>query len=47
MVPGFSLRAASSGCIRLINQDIIDLYARTATGTEVRVLTPGFRARVA
>ena len=29
---------ASSGCIRMINQDAIDLYARVNLGTEVRVL---------
>jgi lipoprotein-anchoring transpeptidase ErfK/SrfK len=28
----------SSGCIRMINQDVIDLYARTAVGAEVVVL---------
>lgn len=31
-------RAMSSGCIRLFNQDIIDLYERTPTGTRVFVL---------
>jgi lipoprotein-anchoring transpeptidase ErfK/SrfK len=31
-------RAMSSGCIRLFNQDIIDLYDRTAIGTRVVVL---------
>jgi lipoprotein-anchoring transpeptidase ErfK/SrfK len=36
----------SSGCIRMINQDAIDLYARTATGTNVIVLTPRASARV-
>ena len=30
--------AVSSGCIRLINQDIIDLYRRVPVGTEVIVL---------
>ena len=30
--------AASSGCIRLINQDVIDLYSRVPVGTEVVVL---------
>ncbi|MDJ1159039.1 L,D-transpeptidase [Chelatococcus sp. SYSU_G07232] len=30
--------AVSSGCIRLINQDIIDLYRRVPTGTRVVVL---------
>jgi lipoprotein-anchoring transpeptidase ErfK/SrfK len=28
----------SSGCIRMINQDVIDLYARTPVGTKVVVL---------
>ena len=28
----------SSGCIRMINQDAIDLYSRVPVGTEVRVL---------
>jgi lipoprotein-anchoring transpeptidase ErfK/SrfK len=31
-------RAMSSGCIRLFNQDIIDLYRRTPIGTRVVVL---------
>ena len=30
--------AASSGCIRLMNQDIIDLYGRTRNGTKVVVM---------
>jgi len=30
--------AASSGCIRLINQDVIDLYERVPNGTKVVVL---------
>lgn len=30
-------RASSAGCIRLFNQDIIDLYNRVPTGTAVRV----------
>jgi lipoprotein-anchoring transpeptidase ErfK/SrfK len=29
---------ASSGCIRMVNQDAIDLYARANVGAEVRVL---------
>ncbi len=33
-------RAVSSGCIRLLNHDIIDLHRRTPLGTNVRVL-PG------
>jgi lipoprotein-anchoring transpeptidase ErfK/SrfK len=28
----------SSGCIRMINQDVIDLYQRTAAGAKVVVL---------
>jgi lipoprotein-anchoring transpeptidase ErfK/SrfK len=30
--------SVSSGCIRMINQDAIDLYARIPVGTEVKVL---------
>ena len=30
-------RATSAGCIRLFNQDILDLYGRTPIGTPVRV----------
>ena len=30
--------AASSGCIRLMNQDIIDLYKRVRPGTSARVV---------
>jgi lipoprotein-anchoring transpeptidase ErfK/SrfK len=32
----------SSGCIRMINQDVIDLYARTPIGTKVVVLGPRY-----
>lgn len=32
-------RATSAGCIRLFNQDAIDLYNRVDTGTSVRVRT--------
>jgi lipoprotein-anchoring transpeptidase ErfK/SrfK len=31
-------RAVSSGCVRMLNQDIIDLYNRTPIGTKVLVL---------
>ena len=31
-------RAVSSGCIRLLNQDIIDLYSRVPVGTRVVVI---------
>jgi lipoprotein-anchoring transpeptidase ErfK/SrfK len=33
--------SVSSGCIRMINQDVIDLYDRVAIGTKVKVLGPG------
>jgi lipoprotein-anchoring transpeptidase ErfK/SrfK len=33
-------RNVSSGCIRLTNDDIVDLYDRTAVGTKVVVLQP-------
>ena len=33
--------AVSSGCIRLINQDVIDLYNRVPTGTTVIVMHDG------
>jgi lipoprotein-anchoring transpeptidase ErfK/SrfK len=29
----------SSGCIRMINQDVIDLYGRVEIGSRVVVLT--------
>jgi lipoprotein-anchoring transpeptidase ErfK/SrfK len=31
-------RAMSSGCVRLLNDDIIDLYNRTAVGTSVVII---------
>ena len=31
-------RAVSSGCIRLLNQDVIDLYGRVPDGTPIRVI---------
>ena len=31
-------QSVSSGCIRMINQDAIDLYNRVALGTQVKVL---------
>jgi lipoprotein-anchoring transpeptidase ErfK/SrfK len=34
-------KAMSSGCIRMMNQDIIDLYNRVPIGTEVVVLQSG------
>jgi lipoprotein-anchoring transpeptidase ErfK/SrfK len=36
----------SSGCIRMTNQDAIDLYDRTAVGAKVVVLRPGASAAV-
>jgi lipoprotein-anchoring transpeptidase ErfK/SrfK len=33
-------RNVSSGCIRMINQDVIDLYERTPLGAKVVVLSP-------
>jgi lipoprotein-anchoring transpeptidase ErfK/SrfK len=33
--------SVSSGCIRMINQDVIDLYNQTPVGTKVIVLGPG------
>lgn len=33
-------RAVSSGCVRLLNQDVIDLYERVPIGTRVVVLPP-------
>ena len=30
--------AVSSGCVRLINQDVIDLYSRVADGSQIVVL---------
>jgi lipoprotein-anchoring transpeptidase ErfK/SrfK len=32
-------RSVSSGCIRMINQDVIDLYQRTPVGARVVVLS--------
>lgn len=36
-------KAVSSGCIRLLNQDIVDLYRRVPDGTRVVVLQDGPR----
>ena len=30
-------KAVSSGCVRLINQDVIDLYSRVSVGTPIIV----------
>jgi lipoprotein-anchoring transpeptidase ErfK/SrfK len=39
--PEYIGQAISSGCIRLTNEDVIDLYARAKMGTPVVVLAPG------
>jgi lipoprotein-anchoring transpeptidase ErfK/SrfK len=36
-------RSVSSGCIRMINQDVIDLYRRVAVGAKVVVLSSAWR----
>ena len=36
-------RNVSSGCIRMINQDVINLYDRTPIGSKVLVLAPPAR----
>lgn len=33
-------KSVSSGCIRMINQDVMDLYERASVGTRVVVLSP-------
>src|ERR1700751_2172943 len=38
--PGWIGHATSSGCIRLTNEDVIDLYSRVKTGALVVVLGP-------
>ena len=40
MEPSSIGKATSAGCIRLFNQDILDLYAQAGTGTPVVVRTP-------
>jgi len=39
--PEYIGRAISSGCIRMTNEDVIDLYNRTKMGATVIVLAPG------
>jgi lipoprotein-anchoring transpeptidase ErfK/SrfK len=34
-------KSVSSGCIRMINQDVIDLYSKIPVGTRVVVLGGG------
>jgi lipoprotein-anchoring transpeptidase ErfK/SrfK len=38
--PEYIGQAISSGCIRMTNEDVIDLYKRVKTGTVVVVLAP-------
>jgi len=47
--PEYIGHAISSGCIRMTNEDVIDLYKRVKLGTTVVVLAPhqGFNLRVA
>ena len=40
MDPSSIGKATSAGCIRLFNQDIMDLFEQTPMGTKVRVRTP-------
>ena len=44
--PEYIGQAISSGCIRMTNEDVIDLYNRVKIGTPVIVLAPG-RPRIA
>jgi lipoprotein-anchoring transpeptidase ErfK/SrfK len=44
--PEYIGQAISSGCIRMTNEDVIDLYNRVKVGTPVIVLAPG-RPRIA
>src|SRR5437879_9340271 len=44
--PEYIGHAISSGCIRMTNEDVIDLYKRVRMGTPVVVLAPG-RGRIA
>jgi len=40
-------KAVSSGCIRLLNQDVIDLYNRVRDGSRVIVLNSSMPAGIA
>jgi lipoprotein-anchoring transpeptidase ErfK/SrfK len=42
--PEYIGQAISSGCIRMTNTDVIDLFERVKTGTTVVVLPPGGRS---
>lgn len=37
--------AASAGCIRMYNEDVLDLYARTKIGTKVTVTWERFNTQ--
>ena len=45
--PGWIGHAISSGCIRLTNEDVSDLYSRVKTGATVVVLGPNQGSRLA
>jgi lipoprotein-anchoring transpeptidase ErfK/SrfK len=40
-------KRVSSGCIRMLNEDVMDLYARVKLGAKVVVLPPGRAPAVA
>jgi lipoprotein-anchoring transpeptidase ErfK/SrfK len=42
--PEYIGQAISSGCIRMTNEDVIDLYSRVKMGTIVVVLAPQSQA---
>ena len=44
--PEYVGRAISSGCIRMTNEDVVDLYNRVRVGTIVVVLAPSFTPRI-
>ncbi|WJR78194.1 L,D-transpeptidase [Bradyrhizobium sp. NP1] len=44
--PEYIGQAISSGCIRMTNSDVIDLFGRVSMGTTVVVLAPGRTAQI-
>jgi lipoprotein-anchoring transpeptidase ErfK/SrfK len=46
-VPSSIGKQVSSGCIRMLNEDVTDLYQRVNIGAKVVVLRDGPRTRVA
>jgi lipoprotein-anchoring transpeptidase ErfK/SrfK len=46
-VPSSIGKQVSSGCIRMLNEDVVDLYERVTIGAKVVVLRDGPRTRVA